>query len=426
MKDSGTQDHTEGNQKAIQAFYDQHPYPPPVDDLDKYKKAWDNSERRRADFHLFWPYLGFSEDQNILIAGCGTSQAAKYAIRWPNAKVTGIDLSSKSVEHTKKLKCKYALNNLEVYQLPLEQVAEIGTDFDLIVSTGVLHHLPDPDAGLSALSNCLSPQGAMHLMVYAPLGRTGIYILQDYCRRLNIGTSPPEISDLIASLRALPQDHPLVPLLKKSSDFRNENALADALLNPQDRSYSVDEFFDFINDAGLCFGRWIRQAPYRPQCGGITQVPHAAVLEKLSEQEQFAAMELFRGNMLLHSAIVYRKGDEHGSRAIKFDGDSWLDYIPIRAFGTINVEEKLPLSAAAVLINQAHSQTDVYLPINRLQKAMVDQIDGRKTIRQIIAKTDGESEALTLFRRLWWYDQIVFDATRTDSTRAQMENRNDK
>ena len=29
----------------------------------------------------------------------------------------------------------------------------------------------------------------MYLMVYAPYGRTGIYMLQDYCRRLGIGTS---------------------------------------------------------------------------------------------------------------------------------------------------------------------------------------------------------------------------------------------
>ena len=29
----------------------------------------------------------------------------------------------------------------------------------------------------------------MYLMVYAPYGRAGVYMLQDYCRRLGIGTS---------------------------------------------------------------------------------------------------------------------------------------------------------------------------------------------------------------------------------------------
>ncbi|MGI9374262.1 MAG: class I SAM-dependent methyltransferase [Hyphomicrobiales bacterium] len=413
QKSDGQNPDIEGQQK-VEAFYDEHPYPPPVDDLDRYKKAWDNSLRRRADFHLFWPDKQFRDNHKILVAGCGTSQAAKYAIRSPNAQITGIDVSKQSIEHTVKLKNKYDLKNIQVRQLSLEQVAKLDNEFDLIVCTGVLHHLIDPDSGLSALSKCLAPQGAMHLMVYAPFGRTGIYILQDYCRRLKIGTSSAEIQDLIASLRALPPDHPLVPLLKKSPDFRDESALADALLHPQDRSYTVDEFFNFIERAGLQFSRWIRQAPYSPHCGGITQVPHASSLAQLSEKEQYAAMELFRGNMLLHSAVVYGRDNEQ-RRTITFEGDDWLDYVPIRAFGTVNVEERLPPSAAAVLINQAHSQTDIYLPITQLQKKMVEEINGTRTVRQIIEKTNGQSEAITLFQRLWWYDQVVFNATPPES-----------
>ncbi|MEM7464169.1 MAG: class I SAM-dependent methyltransferase, partial [Pseudomonadota bacterium] len=165
---------------------------------------------------------------------------------------------------------------------------------------------------------------------------------------------------------------------------------------------------EFIDKADLSFGRWIRQAPYLPHCGAITQVPHSAHLEALSEPEQFAAMELFRGNMVRHSAVIYAKRDKKRRSAISFDADDWPDYVPIRNFGTINVEEKIPSSAAAVLINQAHSHTDIYLPINKLQKSMVDEIDGKRSIRQIMEKTSGQSEALTLFRRLWWYDQVVF------------------
>lgn len=33
---------------------------------------------------------------------------------------------------------------------------------------GVLHHLPDPDAGLRALRDVLEVSGALQLMVYAP------------------------------------------------------------------------------------------------------------------------------------------------------------------------------------------------------------------------------------------------------------------
>ncbi len=88
------------------------------------------------------------EDISILVAGCGTSQAAKHAMRWPAARVTGIDFSETSVRCTEELKRKYQLDNLQVRQLPLERARELETSFDQIVCTGVLHHLPDPDAGL--------------------------------------------------------------------------------------------------------------------------------------------------------------------------------------------------------------------------------------------------------------------------------------
>ena len=74
--------------------------------------------RRLSDYHLFWPDRPYREDHSILIAGCGTSQAAKHALRWPKAQVTGIDLSATSVRCTEELKRKYNLNNLQVHQLP--------------------------------------------------------------------------------------------------------------------------------------------------------------------------------------------------------------------------------------------------------------------------------------------------------------------
>jgi len=78
----------------VEAFYEGHPYPPPVKDLKGYRRKWDE-RRRRADAHLFWPHEPYREDRSILIAGCGTSQAAKHAVRWPAAQVTGIDFSAK-------------------------------------------------------------------------------------------------------------------------------------------------------------------------------------------------------------------------------------------------------------------------------------------------------------------------------------------
>ena len=248
---------------TVQDFYERYPYPRPIDDLEKYRRLWQDGERRRADFHLFWPTRPYREDFSILIAGCGTSQAAKHALRWPAARVTGIDFSATSVRCTLALKRKYNLHNLEVHQLPIERAGELGS-FDQIVSTGVLHHLPDPDAGLSALRAALHPDGAMLLMVYAPYGRAGIYMLREFCRRVGIQATDEGIREVIVALGSLPPGHPLCTLLREAPDSRDEATLADALLHPQDRAYSVPELFDFIESNGLAFDRWANPGALQP------------------------------------------------------------------------------------------------------------------------------------------------------------------
>lgn len=402
----------------VQAFYERYPYPRPMDNLDQYRQLWEDGQRRRADHHLFWPAFPFRENHSILIAGCGTSQAAKHALRWPLARVIGIDFSTTSVHCTEELKRKYRLDNLHVRQLSIEHAGELGASFDQIVCTGVLHHLPDPDAGLRALRGLLAPDGAMHLMVYAPYGRTGIYMLQEFCRRVGIQATEAGIRDLISALGALPPGHPLENLLRVASDFRHEAALADALLHPQDRAYSVSELFDFLERGGLTFGRWVKQAPYTPHCGVLAHIPQASRMAQLPLAEQYAAVELFRGTMVRHSVVAYRNDGPGGRQQVTFAGDAWLGYVPIRMADTICVQERLPPGAAAVLINQSHTFRDLFLPIDQTEKGLFDGIDGNRSIGEIMERRLPSSRsksqldmARRFFERLWWYDQVGFDAS---------------
>jgi SAM-dependent methyltransferase len=397
--------------QKVRAFYERHPYPPPVDSLESYRRLRQDRQRRRADYHLFWPNRSFREDHTILVAGCGTSQAAKHALRWPAARVTGIDFSATSVRHTKALKQAHQLDNLQVHQLPIAQVSELGSRFDHIVCTGVLHHLPDPDAGLRALRSVLAPGGVMHLMLYAPYGRTGVYMLQDFCRRVGIEATDDGIRELGTALGALPPGHPLATLLREAPDFRNQAALADALLHPQDRAYSVPQLFAFLERCGLTFSRWVKQAPYSPHCGLMARLPQSARIARLPAMEQHAAAELFRGTMARHSLVVRRDDDPVAAQELSFRGDAWLRHVPIRAPDTISVEERLPPGAAAVLINRSHSHTDIYLPIDAREKQLYDAVDGRRSAGEL-AREHGQLEtAGRFFERLGWHDQVVFDAS---------------
>src|SRR5216684_2495206 len=119
--------------EEVRDFYERLPYPAPLASLDEHLEHYGNPERRRALFHLMWPTERPRANQEILIAGCGTSQAARYALREPNAQITAIDISETSLHHTRKLQQKYALKNLELHRLALESVEELGRTFDLIV-----------------------------------------------------------------------------------------------------------------------------------------------------------------------------------------------------------------------------------------------------------------------------------------------------
>ena len=84
---------------------------------------------------------------------------------------------------------------------------------------------------------------------------------------------------------------------------------------------------------------------------------------------------------------------------------------------TICVQDRLPPGAAAVLINQTHTYKDLFLPIASAEKQWFDAIDGESSIGEIVERSLSSSHRTnlemprTFFERLWWHDQVVFDAS---------------
>jgi 2-polyprenyl-3-methyl-5-hydroxy-6-metoxy-1,4-benzoquinol methylase len=407
------------NTDPIYEFYTNHPFPPPVYDLDRAREMWQDQNIHHAEHYLLWPHKEYRADVDVLIAGCGTSQAAKYALCHPSARVTAIDVSKTCLQYTFALTKKYELDDLKMRQLAIENVAELNQQFDLIICTGVLHHLADPDVGLRALRSVLKPDGAMYLMVYAPYGRAGVYMLQEYCRRLGIGTSEQELNDLISVLKGLPDFHPLLAAQSGSREFPNGAALADAVLNPRDVSYSVPQLFDYIERNDLRLTRFYWQAAYSPQCGWIARTPHAELLAKLPEREQYIEMELLRGMMSNHSIVVHRSDMNSGALEVSFDDECCLRYVPFRQPWTICVTERLPPEVAGALLNQTHLFPDLYLFIDAHEKQIYDAIDGSRSIEQIINAVGGSGpRPRDFFQKLWWYDQVVFDTSKANTASA--------
>ena len=406
------------NTDPIYEFYTNHPFPPPLYDLERTREIWQDENVHRAEHHLLWPHKEYRADLDVLVAGCGTWQAAKYALCHPAARVLAIDISPSSLGYTRELKEKFDLNSLELRQLAIEDVAELDRQFDLIICTGVLHHLADPDAGLRALRSMLKPDGAMHLMVYAPYGRAGVYMFQEFDRRLGIGTSQEEMSELISALKVLPKFHPLLEAQQGSREFPNHPMLADALLNPRDRAYSVPQLFDYVERHDLRLTRFYWQAAYLPQCGSIATTPHAERLASLPEREQYIEMELWRGLMNNHTFLAHPSAANSDELKVRFDDEHYLRYVPFRLPWTMCVQDQqqLPPEAAGALVNQTHLFPDLFILIDAKEKEIYDAIDGRRTIGQIVDTVEGSApRARDFFQKLWRYDQVVFDTSKANT-----------
>jgi len=402
-----------GRIEAIRAFYESHPYPAPVASLDRLLERYRDPSRRRAQSLLLWPLQKPRPDRSILVAGCGTSQAARHALMEPEARVTAVDVSETSLRHTRDLQHKHDIQNLQLHRLAIERIGELGETFDQILCTGVLHHLSDPDVGLRSLREVLARDGAMHVMVYAPYGRAGVYMIQDYCRLLGIGVGDEDLRDLGQTVQALPIDHPIAGVVKRAKDFARPDALADALLNPQDRAYSVPQLYDWLELCGLKFGRWYEQAPYLPQCGAIEDAPHGARLAALPSPAQHAAIELLRGTMDRHSFVAYRDDCEREAQPITFEGDAWRSFVPVRLPWTLAIKDRAPAGVAAVLINPSHTYPDLALFIDDAEEQLLTAIGGERSVAEILSGAGGtisDERGRRFFRRLWEHDLIVFDA----------------
>ena len=104
----------------------------------------------------------FFRDKVVLEGGCGKGRHTQLAAGWGAKDVIGVDLSA-AVETafaaTRKVPNAHIIQ-ADIYHLPLKQ------KFDYAFSVGVLHHLPDPQAGFESLVTKVKPGGHLTAWVY--------------------------------------------------------------------------------------------------------------------------------------------------------------------------------------------------------------------------------------------------------------------
>lgn len=305
----------------VAAQYKAYSYPTPIDDIAAYLRTLQYLQGDPSIYEpLIWPEGRPRRDLRILSAGCGTNQAAILAYTNPECMVLGIDLSEASLAHERHLKEKHGLTNLKLEQLDLRQVAG---QFDYIMCTGVLHHMPDPDEGLRALATCLAPDGVLMVMLYSAHARHGIYLLQEVFRMLGVRQHTDGIEFVQRVLDELPEQHFVRTVVPKGMRF-DPSSIIDTFLHQRDVAYTVEQVLAFVRDAGLEFQGWIDNARYSvrslPEC-----LRHAA--EQLSPEHQWSIVERIALNVPRHAFLARR---DRAPRQIGFEDAEWPALYPVR------------------------------------------------------------------------------------------------
>jgi SAM-dependent methyltransferase len=363
---------TDPRADVVKGQYEKWTYPEPIQDLDVYlREDWQLYDPSLAH-RILWPDREYKADLDILIAGCGTNQAAIFAYNNRAAKVVAVDISQSSLNHQHYLKDKHGLNNLELHLLPIEELPTLGLDFDLIVSTGVLHHMADPQAGMNALAGCLRPDGAIGLMLYAKYGRTGVYLLQSVFRDLGLSQDEASLRIVKESISLLPPDHFVRPYFNITSDLQYDGGLVDTFLHGRDRAYTVDDCIDLVTSAGLVFQGWIEKAPYYPHDVFAPGSEVYAAINALPEPKMWSVMERIHTNNGCHIFMACHPDRPKEGYTIDFSTPDSLDYIPQMRFRC------------------GFDGTNIYRPTWRWtldadQLPFVQYVDGSRTIREIAA-----------------------------------------
>ena len=171
--------------------YERYPYPPVAAPGQETLAAF-----ALLDYvqHVFWPAHRELAGLRVLDAGCGTGNVAvAIARQHPEMQIVGIDLSEASLAEARAQAERLGVgDNFTLRRLAIEDVGTLAGRFDYVVASGVLHHLPDPEAGLRALTDVLARTGGLGLMLYATYGRQGVYMAQDLVRRLAVAEALPE------------------------------------------------------------------------------------------------------------------------------------------------------------------------------------------------------------------------------------------
>ena len=301
----------------VRAQYEALPYPPrdPRDEAIRLITGTP-SHILEINHYLFAGRLKLIRPFRALIAGGGTGDACimlaqQMADRRCPGEVVYLDISTASRQICEARAKARGLRNINFVTASLLDLPSMPIgQFDYIDCTGVLHHLPDPAAGMRALASVLAPEGGMGVMLYGEYGRSGVYPLQEMLRTLAPLTMA--IEDRLAMAKRLIRFLPTTNLFRRNPYLNDhvtggDSGLYDLLLHSCDRAFTVPDIGSMADDAGLRVVAFLEPVRYEPS----TYMSDPIISRQASSlplMERAAFAERLAGNLRTHVFYATRAG----------------------------------------------------------------------------------------------------------------------
>lgn len=373
--------------ERVRAQYEAFPYPP-RDPRDEVKRLIEGSPSHLLEInhYIFGGRRDFRQPFRALIAGGGTGDgtimlAQHLADRGCPAEIVYLDVSSAARSIAEARTRQRNLTNIHFMTVSLLELPKLALgQFDYIDCCGVLHHLPDPAAGLALLAAALKDDGGIGLMVYGTLGRTGVYHLQAILRQL--AADDPDATRLDLARRLLKQ-LPSTNWFARNPFLRDhlnvgDAGLYDLLLHSQDRAYTVPELAALVGAAGLAITGLIEPWRYDP----ASYLSDGALLKRtasLDWLERAGVAELLVGNLKVH--ICYAVKADRAATAVAQPQDP--EMIPILREGS-GAQSAKNLKPGGTLTAHAEG-LEARFALPRRAGPILARIDGRRSLADIHA-----------------------------------------
>jgi len=237
--------------EKVRAQYEENPYP-------RWSRISYETQALPVDAYIGMRFPGVpykplgNRAVDVLIAGCGTGQhAIQRAQQLQSANVLAIDLSLASLGYAIRKTKELGLTNLRYAQ---GDILALGSDktFDLIDSSGVLHHLKEPLTGWRRLASLLRPGGLMHIGLYSAAARWDINAARALLAKQGRDYSVSEVRRLRSEVAKLAPGDELHGLTG-FSDFFSMSECRDLLFHVQEHQFSIPQIADFLRESGFTF-----------------------------------------------------------------------------------------------------------------------------------------------------------------------------